>query len=62
MLTDEQFTRAVEQYADMVYRIALNYLKTPPRQPSASPGKTHSTAKTPAHLPGARAFLILLSR
>ncbi len=29
MLTDEQFTRAVEQYADMVYRIALNYLKTP---------------------------------
>ncbi|MBQ9250535.1 MAG: sigma-70 family RNA polymerase sigma factor [Oscillospiraceae bacterium] len=29
MLTDTQFTQAVEQYADMVYRIALNYLKDP---------------------------------
>ena len=29
MLTDTQFTQAVEQYADMVYRIALNYLRDP---------------------------------
>lgn len=29
MLTNEQFTQAVQTHADMVYRIALNYLKEP---------------------------------
>lgn len=29
MMTEERFTEAVEQYLDMVYRIALNYSRIP---------------------------------
>ena len=30
MLTEQEFTQAAEQYLDMVYRIALNWFRSPP--------------------------------
>ena len=36
MLTDEQFTRAVKQNMDAVYRVAVNYLRDPSSAEDAS--------------------------